>query len=233
MKKLFLPAVLICIFLVVIAGCKSSSSSPSSPAPTATSSPTPQIYVSFASAGYIYSGSTYYNVGLQVGDANGNSITGATVDINGNSLTMVSPGVYHRQEVGIIPTPGATVIANISCSNGSISASSIWPPKVTILTPANGSNISRSADLNIQWSYIGGTPQAIILQVIVDSTGYVNQTLPGTTTNYTVPANTLPSSGTVIIMLIATNTASFYNAAAGSQQLTVTQSAMTTGNMTP
>jgi hypothetical protein len=122
------------------------------------------------------------------------SFTGATVTMNGESLSFTaSEGAYFARPT-VAPAPGSSLEVRVTVPEGVIAAHGTLPERVTLTEPANGSSIRISDALHLSWtsaSNPGG------FHLIYTSGGSCCRDLgpvAGTARSFTVPAGTLPAN---------------------------------------
>ena len=73
------------------------------------------------------SGTTMCSAALATGSSTGTGVAGATITINGETLTDSGGGVYMLVPMAAVINAGATVTLNITSSAGNASASGVMP----------------------------------------------------------------------------------------------------------
>ncbi len=122
------------------------------------------------------------------------SFTGATVTMNGESLSFsASEGAYFARPT-VAPAPGSSLEMRVTVPEGVIAAHGTLPERVTLTEPTNGSSIRISDALHLSWtsaSNPGG------FHLIFKETGGICcgdlGPVAGNARSFTVPARRLPA----------------------------------------
>ncbi len=122
------------------------------------------------------------------------SFTGATVTMNGESLSFsASEGGYFARPT-VAPAPGSSLEVRVTVPEGVIAAHGTLPERVTLTEPTNGSSIRISDALHLSWtsaSNPGG------FHLIFKETGGICcgdlGPVAGNARSFTVPARRLPA----------------------------------------
>jgi hypothetical protein len=244
MKK----SILIYVLTMVIAfgftaGCRNNPS-PATPAtatntPTLSGTPTPSgtpdarpvtgVFVQSPSISIFNGGGTgtYIYFTLRANSGSGGTIDTGTINVGSISVPSTGGlGMYYTNSSTIF-TPGDTVGYSMTTTAGYAGGTFVVPVAPDITAPANEVNLTASVANNITLAYNHGSPgSAVFTLKISDSTGsgysYTQLCTGTTTTEYTIPANSLVVGHTYYIDIIAANTAIIPNAARGSADIPVT-----------
>ena len=158
-------------------------------------------------------------------DSNGDSITTATVTMNGVNLTYNA--INRDYEGDVVVPPGGAVTLSVTDASGTYTVSTTqFTSYPTVLAPASGDTWDSSAANTVMWS--GGAPTANAEYVfgILDATdpnGLVQwpdsnflQEVPLATTSFSIPAVSIPGGSRSMIVGIASSGTPIPNAAPGS-----------------
>jgi hypothetical protein len=158
----------------------------------------------------------------------------ASVDVNGKVLAEQGAGTYlYINSTSIDFSPGEVLNLTINSPEGNASSTLTVPPAVSIIAPPATTTVSASAGFNISWSYTGGTPAGVTLEVADSAmTHVIMQYLPGTTTNFNISSGQALTGTTMVILMVET-TAPFTGANAGSPDFIYYFDAMNYISVTP
>jgi hypothetical protein len=186
---------------------------------TPTITMTPAIFVYYSGGGMVEAeypvtliwtpiNATGFGIALRYNDSNGRPLSGASVDVNGNTLTEDgNTGNYLYYDLNRNYSPGDTVQLNIVTGIGSASASAVIPQRAAFTWPDSGDTLDPGIDNTIHWYYTGAQPDEVSISaaraVINPPQIFLDVVLPGSVTQYTIPAGTLPAGQDEIFLLIS------------------------------
>lgn len=143
-------------------------------------------------------------------DSLGNPIGGATVVINGDTLSPYGTTYYSNT---ISYAPGQTYNLTIDAGNYGTASATVTAPNidgVNIVSPDSGQVFQTGSPINVSWSYQGGdnSDGKVGLTLYYDSQDtltYYSGILNGTTTSHTIPSGATSLEGDAHISLMAGN----------------------------
>lgn len=141
----------------------------------------------------------------------GTPVDDATVIVNSTEINSTGNGVYQSSGVPTIDA-GQDVILDVTHETKNVGATLVMPEHATITAPTAAEGpYDASTDIDITWEAFDFDTTPDLIQIFIDGaytdTGipYMN-ILPGTATSFTIPAGTLKSScSNIILAVIATN----------------------------
>ncbi len=162
---------------------------------------------------------------MVLNDSNGDSITTATVTMNGVNLTYNT--VNRDYEGDVVVPPGGAVTLSVTDASGTYTVSTTqFTSYPTVSVPASGDTWDSSAANIVMWS--GGAPTANAEYVFgildaADPNGLVQwpdsnflQEVPLATTSFSIPGVSIPGGNRLMIVGIASSGTPIPNAAPGS-----------------
>jgi hypothetical protein len=127
-------------------------------------------------------------------DVMSNSVTNATVTINGTSASYIMFGYMTQGAPSINVDEDVEII--VDRGENAITATLPMPEKPVITTPADNSWHDSNSTINVQWNTLSTTPDMIIFEIkefyTVSGDDYTTE-LAGTATSHSIPAGTLLS----------------------------------------
>lgn len=153
----------------------------------------------------------------------GTPVDDATVIVNSTAINSTGNGVYQSSGVPTIDA-GQDVILDVTHETKNVGATLLMPEPATITAPtAGGSPYGALTDIDITWDTFVPTPD--LIQIFIDGAYTVSGSpyidiFAGTATLHTIPANTLKSGlSDIILSVISANRTSSLgaDAASGSQ----------------
>ncbi len=145
---------------------------------------------------------------LDSGDA---SAEGCQITINGTSLSRAdllsteTDAFYSILDYNYAPNTAYTVIATLGGKTATCSFTSPETPWVEITAPADNSLFEPGTDIDLAWSYDGGTPDNAYVEAMCDEEDesiLAEQTLAGSATSYTIAGSVTNDWGDYADVLI-------------------------------
>ena len=147
---------------------------------------------------------------VELYDSTGQGITGATVIINGQTLTStpLTPGVY--MDTTIHYQKGETYELQVNAPGYGSASATVRAPQIDslkITQPPRGAQLPPGDPIQVVWTYYGGQNDGLVgvnfSYENTDSLEYESDTLPGSTTQHTIPGSHTTRNGNATISVSA------------------------------
>ncbi len=125
------------------------------------------------------------------------TVTGATVTVNGVSMSETSPGRYTGQLPAFLAA-GAPVVLQVVSGALAATGQTTVPQEVTIVAPASGATITRGSPISVTWTS-SVNPDRFVIGLIWSSNGASNAksvTVAGSLRAGSIPTTDVPANAT-------------------------------------